>query len=82
MKVVYATATTVIGQARIMHGTHWPADDPIVQANPAFFSSDPRYGLNYSAEPAGYQDAEPEAEPDPEPAVEEPRAKRAYVRRS
>lgn len=35
-------------------GTHWPADDPIVTGNPDLFSPDPRWGMLYSQEPAGY----------------------------
>lgn len=29
-------------------GSHWPADDPYVVANPGQFSTDPRYHLAYS----------------------------------
>ncbi len=68
MKIVYATATTIIGQALIPHGSHWPADDPIVLANPGTFSDNPRYGLQYSVEPADF------AEPAPAPQ------KRSYIR--
>lgn len=61
MKLVYATTSTMLatplgGQVRILKGTHWPADDPIVQANPSLFSEDARYGLYYSVEPAGYDE--------------------------
>lgn len=34
-------------------GSHWPADDPFVQANPDTFSTDPRYWLAFTVEPAG-----------------------------
>jgi hypothetical protein len=71
VKVVYASATAVIGQAVVRMGQHWPADDPLVLSNPDFFSEDPKYGLVYSREPALNQ-----------PVVEEPRVPRAYVRRS
>ncbi len=68
MKIVYAIATTVIGQALITHGSHWPADDPIVAANPGTFSDDPRYGLQYSVEPVEFRDPAPVRE------------KRSYIR--
>jgi hypothetical protein len=67
LKVVYATATSMIGQALIKGGTHWPADDPLVLANPTLFSDNPRYGLFFSVEPA---------------AGEAPPAKRSYIRRN
>jgi hypothetical protein len=56
MDVVYATTNAVVplpggGQHVVRAGTHWPADDPIVKAQPSLFSSDPAYGLNYSARP-------------------------------
>ncbi len=59
MNIVYATATfrhvtqDGIG-GMVPKGSHWPADDPVVQAHPEAFSSDPRYGLSFSREPAGY----------------------------
>ena len=59
MKVVYATAdvpvqlpTGISGWVR--KGTHWPADDPVVREHPEYFSTDPRFGMNYSVEPEGY----------------------------
>jgi len=59
MDVVYATATTHVttrdGARIVVHkGQHWPADDPVVQAQPSLFSADPRWGMAYSVEPAGY----------------------------
>ena len=69
MKVVYATASAVIGSAMVRMGTHWPADDPLVLSNPDFFSEDPKFGLVYTREPGLNQQV-----------VEEPRVKRAYVR--
>lgn len=60
MDVVYATTTTMVtlggAQHRVQKGTHWPADDPIVVAQPSIFSADPRYGLVFTREPAGYGD--------------------------
>lgn len=69
MKVVYATATVVTDQALIREGTHWPASDPLVLANPSLFSEDPRVGLQFTVEPALN-----------EQVLEEPRQKRSYVR--
>ena len=59
MDVVYATANAVIateggGQRRVVQGSHWPADDPIVLAQPSLFSADARYGLSFTVEPEGY----------------------------
>ena len=60
MKVVYATTTSLVTdpstgvRGKVQKGTHWPADDPVVKANPDLFSEDPRWGMNYSVEPDGY----------------------------
>jgi hypothetical protein len=59
MDVVYAAVTapvtTASGLSGMVHkGTHWPANDPVVLANPDYFTDDPRFGLNYSVEPDGY----------------------------
>lgn len=64
MDVVYATGTTSVGTpdgARVIvrGGEHWPADDPVVIANPGLFSADPRYGLAFSRPPAGLNDDAP-----------------------
>jgi hypothetical protein len=74
VKVVFASASAVIGQAMVRMGTHWPADDPLVLANPSFFSEDPKYGLVYTRKPALNEQALVDSE------REEPRVKRAYVR--
>jgi hypothetical protein len=57
MDIVYATANAVVGlpgggQARVRAGSHWPASDPVVLAQPSLFSTDARYGLNFSTPPA------------------------------
>lgn len=56
--VVYATQTfnaNIDGVSVAVHGgTHWPAEDPVVKAHPAAFSSDTRYGMRYSRVPDGY----------------------------
>jgi len=60
VKVVFAVATQAVpdpstGARGMVHkGTHWSADDPVVKTNPELFSDDPRWGLNYSVEPEGY----------------------------
>ena len=71
MKVVYATGTFYSGASLVRGGEHWPADDPVVRANPGSFSDDPRWGLKFSVEPEGFRD---------EVTVE--RVKRSYVRRT
>lgn len=35
-------------------GSHWPADDPFVRANPGQFSDDPRYHLAFTEVRPGY----------------------------
>lgn len=60
MNVVYATSTQFVTskngtRVKVPKGSHWPSDDPIVQAAPAgLFSTDPRWGLLYTVEPDGY----------------------------
>jgi hypothetical protein len=49
-------------QGMIRKGQHWPADDPVVQQHPEMFTSDPRYGLVFSAPPAGFDAPEPPVE--------------------
>ena len=61
MNVVYAVETAQIptedcGVVFVRKGEHWPAGDPVVRAAPTLFSTDPRYGMRYSAEPSGYND--------------------------
>jgi len=55
MKVVYAVADTAIplvdgfGAVRVVQrGSHWSADDPLVQSHPDLFSDDPLIGLSFS----------------------------------
>lgn len=59
MDVVYATSTTHVttregGRLVVHKGEHWPATDPVVQAQPSLFSADARYGMRYTVEPDGY----------------------------
>jgi hypothetical protein len=54
MNIVFATTSAVVSHPEtgasvgVNHGTHWPADDPVVLAYPTFFTDDPRYGLSSS----------------------------------
>jgi hypothetical protein len=41
MNVVYATGSFIVGSTRVDAGTVWPADDPIVKAQPQGFTADP-----------------------------------------
>lgn len=60
MKIVYATSTSLVTdpntgvRGTVNKGSHWSADDPVVQQHPELFSEDPRWGLNYSVEPEGW----------------------------
>ncbi len=79
MDVVYAVDTAQIptkecGLVLVRKGEHWPATDPAVLAAPSLFSTDPRYGMRFSAEPAGYSD------PPVEQATAAPGEKRAVRR--
>lgn len=61
IETVYAIDTfpaeTPTGARAVVHkGSHWPADDPLVLKYRANFSPDPRYGLQYTEEPAGWDD--------------------------
>jgi hypothetical protein len=54
LRVVYAVTTAMVGlpgggSTLLRVGTHWPAEDPLVQARPDLFSDDPRYGLQATA---------------------------------
>ena len=53
MRVVYAKSGVVLSlpagyPIRIIAGSHWRADDPIVRNYPDLFSEDPRTGLSQS----------------------------------
>lgn len=60
IQVVFATADFPVdqqgGRAQVWKGSHWPADDPVVARYPERFSTDPRFGMQYTAEPAGWND--------------------------
>lgn len=58
LDVVFATTTANVATNEgrpimIIYGTHWPADDPIVQKYPGMFSNDPKYGLYATSNPYG-----------------------------
>jgi hypothetical protein len=62
MDVVYARWSQQVvtpdgGRWDVRGGQHWPADDPVVQAAPALFSRDPRFGVSYSNPPAELAEA-------------------------
>jgi len=64
MDIVYATANSSVatpegGQVLVRAGSHWPANDPVVLAQPSLFSTDARHGLNFSSPP------------EPDPVVEQ-----------
>lgn len=52
MRIVYAMDWVIanVGSSvrRFPPGSHWPADDPFVLANPGQFSDDPRYHLAFT----------------------------------
>jgi hypothetical protein len=80
MQVVYATSSQLVttpdgGRHMVQGGQHWPADDPVVLANPGLFKADPRYGLSFTVAP-------PEmAEPPVEQVTGRAGEKRGAVRR-
>jgi hypothetical protein len=81
MEVVYAVTTIRVGLPNgtfgvVQKGTHWPADDPVVRGHPEAFSTDPRYGLNFSQQPDGYD------EPPVEQATAGPGEQRTTRRRA
>lgn len=84
MKIVYAkdwvrAIDTAGGSQQFPPGSHWPADDPYVRANPAQFSSDPRYHLAFTEAKPWYLD--PDAvEPDAETATAAPGERRSVRR--
>jgi hypothetical protein len=80
LEVVFARWSTQVttpdgGRHSVQGGQHWPASDPVVQANPDLFSSDGRFGLSYSAAPPELSDAPVEQ------ATAGPGEKRSAVRR-
>ena len=62
MDVVYATSTARVatpdgGHVMVVKGQHWPVSDPVVKHQPSLFSADPRWGMTFSAQPEGFDDA-------------------------
>jgi hypothetical protein len=58
----------------VRRGQHWSAEDAVVKEHPDQFSTDPRYGLAFSAPPAEL------AEPPVEQATAAPGERRAVRR--
>lgn len=61
MDIVYAKGPVRVTDragSTVIHppGSHWPADDPFVQANPDGFSDDPRYYMSFSEAKDWYLD--------------------------
>jgi hypothetical protein len=57
LEVVFATDTAALplrggNPVTVYKGSHWPADDPVVQQHPGMFADDPRYGLSFTVVPA------------------------------
>jgi hypothetical protein len=50
LKTVYAknTSPVYVNGHIVIAGQHWPADDPVVRAQPELFTDDARYGLTAS----------------------------------
>lgn len=52
---VFAKTTTVLNDygfpLTVQMGTHWLADDPLVQQRPELFTTDCRYGLTWTGDP-------------------------------
>jgi hypothetical protein len=59
----------------LVKGQHYPADDPVVKAEPGMFSADPRYGVTWTGTPPAEM-----AEPPVEQATAAPGEKRAVRR--
>lgn len=81
MDIVFARTTAIAGHVTINEGSHWPADDPIVQAFPNLFTANPRAGLSYSRRPADEDEPEQRIEQVPiEQATKAPGEKRTTRR--
>ncbi len=89
MEIKYAMATTHVSAGTghtvlVVLGTHWPADDPIVQTFPELFTDNPMYGLVFTQPPVTSA-PEPTPErvlrPSVESATAAPGERRAAIRR-
>jgi len=49
MDIVFAKTSAMIDGFHIRYGSHWPANDPLVLANPSLFTDDPREGMASTA---------------------------------
>lgn len=80
IKTVFACGTEQVHlpsgmTVHVRKGTHWPAEDPVVEARPDLFTEDSRFGMLYTRKPEGY-DA-----PIVETATAAPGEQRGRVRR-
>jgi hypothetical protein len=76
VKVDSAVVTLPDGTPQtVVKGQHYPADDPVVKANPGMFSPDARYGMSWTGPPPAEM-----AEPPVEAATAAP-GERRNVRR-
>lgn len=65
IEVVFATETASLrlsngAMVTIHKGSHWPANDAVVQQHPSNFSRDPRYGLSWTGQPPTYMTLSPD----------------------
>lgn len=54
MKIVFALSTASVTMPGgwtmlVTQGSHWPANDPLVERRPELFSDDPMTGIQHSA---------------------------------
>lgn len=59
LPVVFAITNATPGRraggiAQVRQGQHWWEGDPVVLDNPGLFSRDPRWGMQFTEMPAGY----------------------------
>lgn len=64
----------------VQGGTHWLADDPVVQARPDLFTADCRYGLAWSGDPPECLSVPPDEDDPPLADDGSPAASRARSR--
>lgn len=81
MNAVYAKSTASVALpdgavVGVQEGSHWSADDPIVQAHPDLFSDDARFGMLFS------RPLQPDDYPPVEQATAAPGERRNTTRRA
>lgn len=88
MNVVYAKQTSHVSTPEgfsvlIIQGTHWPANDPLVELHPDMFSDDPTTGLFFTRPPVTSPPKQPEPDgDDTETATNDPGTKRQATGRT